>query len=166
MGQPTVSANISGGGAKPSQQGAQQPKAIPQGSIADSRGSDWALEKAMRNAIPVRRPIQVVVRQNQLALLPSRHATQGVEATGTVILLDQSLEQISDEFVTALRVRVDEWGLAGNGLYWRPVLELHVGPDAEETAMRLNHLLRDSGVEVRLPETAQSQQGGSSYAPR
>ena len=138
----------------------------PQASIAESRGSDWAVQKAMRSAIPVRRTIRVVVRQNQLALLPSRHAADGAEATGTAISLDQSLDRISDEFVAALKTRIDEWGLAGNGLYWRPVLELYVGPDAGETAARLNHLLRDSGVEVRLPETAQSQQGDSAHAPR
>jgi hypothetical protein len=135
-------------------------------SIAESRGSNWAVEQATRTAIPVRRPIQVVVRENQVALLPSRHAAQGVEATGTVISLDQSLDRISEEFISALKARVDEWGLAGNGLYWRPVLELHVGPEALETAHRVNHLLRDSGVEVRLPETAQAPQGGTNYAPR
>lgn len=162
MGQATASANtVTGGGS--SLQVSPQAKIT---SIAESRGSDWAVEKAMRNAIPVRRTIQVVVRQNQMALLPSRHATRGVEATGTVISLDQSLDQISDKFVSALRTRVDEWGLAGNGLYWRPVLELHVGPDAAETAARLNHLLKDSGVELRLPETAQSPEGGSFHAPR
>jgi len=160
MGQPANPADPTNAGARPSLQIA------PQASIAESRGSDWAVQNATRNAIPVRRTIQVVVRQNQLALLPSRHATQGAEATGTVISLDQSLNQISDEFVAALKTRIDEWGLAGNGLYWRPVLELHVGPDAAKTAALLNHLLKDSGVELRLPETAQSPSGGRADAPR
>jgi hypothetical protein len=138
----------------------------PKASIAESRGSDWAVQKTMRNAIPVRRTIHVVVRRNQMALLPSRHASEGLEASGTVISLDQPLDRISDEFITALKTRVDEWGLAGNGLYWRPVLELHVGPDADQTAMRLNHLLKDSGVEVRLPETAQLLREGREHATR
>ena len=138
----------------------------PQASIADARGSDWAVQRAMRSAVPIRRPIQVVVRKNQVALLPSRHARQGAGATGTVISLDQSLEQISDEFAGALKTRVQEWGLAGNGLYWRPVLELRVGPEAGRTASQLIQLLKDSGVEVRLPETARSQPGEAEHAPR
>ncbi|MCH7752128.1 MAG: hypothetical protein IH898_08250 [Planctomycetes bacterium] len=137
-----------------------------QSSIAESRGSDWAVQRAMRGAVPIRRPIQVVVRKNQMALLPSRHATRGTEATGVVISLDQPLDRVSNEFVAALKVRIDEWGLAGNGLYWRPVLELHVGPDAGRTASKLMQLLKNSGVEVRLPETAQAQQGERTHAPR
>lgn len=117
----------------------------------------------MNNAVPIRRPIQVVVRENQIALLPSRHAKRGAGATGTVISLDQSLKQISDEFAGALKERIQEWGLAGNGLYWRPVLELRVGPEAHQTADRLVRLLKNSGVDVRLPETANSQRGQGTY---
>ena len=129
-------------------------------SIADARGSNWAVQGKGRNAVAIRRPIQVVVRQDQLALLPSRHATGGDAATGKVISLNQPLDQISDEFVTALRTRIDEWGLAGSGLYWRPVLKLNIGPDAEQTARQLLRLLRDSGVEVSLPDTARVPHGG------
>lgn len=135
-------------------------------SIAESRGGDWAIQRAMRGAVPIRRPIQVVVRTNQVALLPSRHVTRGAGATGTVISLDQSPERISDELVAALKSRVDEWGLAGNGLYWHPVLELHVGPDAGPTTARLMQLLKNSGVDIRLPETAQAHQGDRADAPR
>ena len=130
-----------------------------QQSIADARGSDWAVEQAMKNAVPIRRPIQVAVRQNQIALLPSRHASQGAAAIGTVISLDQPLEQISDQFVAALKTRFEEWGLAGNRLYWRPVLQLHVGPEAGQTANRLVRLLKNSGVDVEMPHTANSQRG-------
>ena len=137
-----------------------------QSSIAESRGSDWAVQRAMRGAVPIRRPIQVVVRNSQIALLPSRHVTRGTEATGVVISLDQPLDRVSHEFVAALKVRIDEWGLAGNGLYWRPVLELHVGPDAGRTASKLMQLLKNSGVEVRLPEKAQAQQGERTNASR
>ena len=135
-------------------------------SIAEARGSDWAVQRAMRGAVPIQRPIQVVVRKNQMALLPSRHATQGTAATGAVISLDQSLDRVTDEFVAALKTRIEEWGLAGNGLYWRPVLELRVGPDARRTASRIVQLLKDSGVDVRLPETAQAHQGEIFDAPR
>ncbi len=122
-------------------------------SIAETRGENWAISKKSRGALPIRRPIQVVVRRDRIALLPSRHATEGIEATGSVISLNQSAKQISDEFVEALKMRVDQWGLAGNGLYWRPMLELHIGPEAEGTARGIERLLHDSGVEVSLQKT-------------
>lgn len=128
-------------------------------SIAESRGHNWAVDRKT-GGVPLRRPIHVVVRKDRLALLPSRHANSGAEATGTVISLSRPLSQVSDEFVAALRTRIDEWGLAGNGLYWRPVLKLYVAPDAQDTAFQLTSLLKDSGVELRLPETAQVNQSG------
>ena len=141
-------------------------------SIADSRGKNWAIARGSRSSVAIRRPIQVVVRKNQIALLPSRHANEGVEATGSVISLNQSTKQISDEFVEALRTRVDQWGLAGNGLYWRPVLELHIGPDAAQTARGVSQLLRGSGVEVKLSQSksanpqVQALKGGRTNATR
>jgi len=123
-------------------------------SIAESQGKNWAVSKKAPGALPIRRPIQLVVRKDRLALLPSRHATGGIAATGSVISLNQSAKQISEEFVGALKTRVDQWGLAGNGLYWRPVLELHIGPEAEGTARGIAKLLLHSGVEVHRSETA------------
>ncbi len=123
-------------------------------NIAESRGKNWAVSQGARGAVAIRRPIHMVVRNDRLTLLPSRHAVGGIEATGTVISLNQPTQQVSDEFVEALRARVDGWGLAGNGLYWRPVLELRIGPEAEPTARGLAKLLQHSGVEVQRGETA------------
>ncbi|NOY41741.1 MAG: hypothetical protein GXP26_07895 [Planctomycetes bacterium] len=135
-------------------------------SIAESQGRNWAIKQGKRGAVPIRRPIEVVVRKNQIAILPSRHTSQGAEATGTTVSLNQTIDQISTEFVTALKSRIEEWGLAGNGLYWRPVLELKIGPDAKHTAYEITHLLKDSGVEVRSPEMARSGQGAASNATK
>jgi len=136
------------------------------GSIADSKGKNWAVEGGRRGSVPIRRTIHVVVRQNQLAFLPSRHALEGAAAKGQVIQLNQSQRQISDEFVAALQTRIKDWGLAGNGLYWRPQLKLNVGPGAEQTAEQVKRLLKNSGVELSLPETARAGQKGALDAPR
>ncbi len=141
------SATASGGGAS---RGAGDQLA----SIADMRGNNWAVRGGGPGALAIRRTIQVVVRDDRLAILPSRHATAGPAATGVVVPLDQAAEQISEQFVGALRQRIEHWGLAGSGLYWRPVLELRVGPEAQQRAAEVRQLLRDSGVEVRVPETA------------
>jgi hypothetical protein len=107
----------------------------------------------------------MVVRQDQLVLLPNRHAIDGDAATSKVISLSQSMPEISSEFVAALRSRVDEWGLAGNGLYWRPVIKMHVSQDGEQTAEQVLRLLRDSGIEVSLPDTARAPSLGNLGGP-
>ena len=94
-------------------------------------------------------------------LLPSRHAIDGDAVTSKVISLSQSMPEISSEFVAALRSRVDEWGLAGNELYWRPVIKLNVDQDGEKTAKQVLRLLRDSGIEVSLPDTARAPSSGN-----
>ena len=127
-------------------------------NIANSQGNNWAVQSGQPGAVPIRRKIQVVVRKDRMAMLPSRHVTSGVGATGREISLHQAESQISKEFISALRERMSEWGLAGSGLYWRPVLELNMGPDAKYSAFQIMHLLKNSGVEVRLPETAHKEQ--------
>ena len=154
-------------GGSPSSAGGSTSSATAQSSsIADSQGRNWAVKSGGRSSVPIRRPIQVVVRQNQIALLPSRHALDGEAASGKVISLNQPIDQISNEFRSALRTRIEEWGLAGSGLYWRPMLKLHVGPGAEQTAEQVIRLMKNSGVEVSLPETARATAAGGQNAPR
>ncbi len=154
----------SGGGAQASS--ASMALAKRASSIAESQGRNWAIDRGSRGAVPISRPIEVVVRKNQLAILPSRHSSRGIGATGTIVSLNQPTAQISKEFVEALRARVKEWGLAGNGLYWHPVLELNVGPDAHQTAHQITRLLENSGVEILYPKMAQAGQGESTRAPK
>ena len=125
-------------------------------SIADARGANWAVDEPRQKAVAIRRPIHVVVRENKMILLPTGNARRGLEATGQEISLDQSIHDISNKFATAVRERIEEWGLAGSGMYWRPVLELSVEPNATMTATRIVYLLKDSGVEVQLPQTARA----------
>jgi hypothetical protein len=123
-------------------------------SIANARGSNWAVNQPKQRSVAIRRTIHVVVRDNQMILLPAKDARRGV--TGKQISLDQPVDTISDEFAAAVKERIDDWGLAGSGMYWRPVLELNVEPGSHMTATRITQLLHDSGVEVQFPATANS----------
>jgi hypothetical protein len=72
-----------------------------------------------------------------------------------------------DEFVTALQDTMRDWGMAGQGLYWRPVLVLNVGPDGEQRADDLTRMLQNSGLELRRASaTAQHHEGPSASATR
>ncbi len=130
-------------------------------SIAESRGANWAVNEPRQKAVAIRRPISVVVRENKMIILPTGFAKRGPEATGKEIGLDQSIGDISDNFKKAVRERIEEWGLAGSGMYWKPVLELHVEDNATMTATRIVHLMKNSGVDVQLPTTANADAGRS-----
>ena len=126
-------------------------------SIAEPQGSTGPAPTGPQRSVPIRRTIHIVVRRDHVALLPSRHETHGVGATGIEISLNQSRGQIAEKINIALRNRMKDWGLAGSGLVWRPVLQLNVGPDAGRSAIEVERLLRGSGVEVRILETAQQE---------
>ena len=40
------------------------------------------------------------------------------------------------------------WGIAGRQMYWRPVLELHLGPSGEGRCGEVQALMANSGLEV------------------
>ena len=125
-----------------------------QPSLAETRGKDWALRQKPQRATPVRRTIRVVVRQDQLAILPDDVPSAPGSVAGKVIPFQGDTVQSLDEFVKQVRGEIDGWGMAGNGLYWRPVVLLSVGPHGQRRASDLERLLKNSGLELRTDETA------------
>jgi hypothetical protein len=146
--------------------GSPPPEAEPQNPTAEEqqqsrtravppqqRGKDWALRQKPDRSVPVRRPIRVVVRQNQLAILADGAASTP-NAPGKVVPLNGDTVLAVDDFVKQVQSQIDGWGIAGKGLHWRPVIILTVGPDGQKRADDLARLLRNSGLELRMNETA------------
>jgi hypothetical protein len=130
---------------------------------AENRGKDWALKQKPPRSIPVRRTIRVTVGKDQLAILPdSGPATAGGKS---IPMRGDTVESV-DEFVKQVRDHIDGWGIAGNNLYWRPVVVLNVGPDGQQRATDLARLLKNSGLEVRADETAKNLPQGSAHETR
>ncbi|MEO2049528.1 MAG: hypothetical protein ABGX16_23470 [Pirellulales bacterium] len=127
-------------------------------TMASTRGSNWAMQGQPRGSVPIRRPIQVVIRKDRIAILRSRHTDINSALSGAVIGLNQPTAKVMDEFASALREHMKDWGLAGNGLYWRPVLQLNIGPQGQQQAARFTRLLKDSGVEIGAPRTSRHNQ--------
>jgi len=137
------------------------------GRQGGSRGSgqgDWALPGRHAQAVAVSRPVSVMVRADRFELLPE----QG--RGSRVIPLGPRTETAIDDFVGALRKEMNEWGIAGNGLYWKPVLMLHVAPDGYRRAADLKRLLDGSGIGVRHTKTSPASpsrpSGSSSFVPQ
>jgi hypothetical protein len=144
--------------------GASDPRSEKERAMAaENRGKDWALKQKPPRAIPVRRTIRVTVRKDQIAILPdSAPAT----AAGKVIPMRGDTVESVDEFVKQVRDHIEGWGIAGNNLYWRPVVVLSVGPDGGQRASDLARLLKNSGLEVRADETAKNLPQGSAHETR
>ena len=129
-------------------------------SEAQSRGANWANTAASQNATAITRPIQVAVRTDEIIVM----ADEAAATTGKVVSFHQPKPRVMDELAATVQAQVNEWGLAGRSMYWRPMLVLQVAPGAERQAMRLTELLKDSGLDVRMPQ--QTATRPSEEAPR
>jgi hypothetical protein len=123
-------------------------------SLAESRGKDWALKQKPQRATPVRRTIRVVVRDDQLTIIPDDAPTTPNAVGGKVIPMRGDTVESLDPFVKEVRDEIDGWGMAGTGLYWRPVIVLSVSPQGQRRASDLERLLKNSGLDIRTDETA------------
>jgi hypothetical protein len=124
-----------------------------QTELAKSRGNDWALRRKGARAVPVRRSIQIYVGKDHLSIASDEWQRHGRSAGKTISLKRDTVASI-DELVDAVHDQIESWGMAGDGLYWRPVLSLHVSPDGSRRADDLRRLLKNSGLELQYPVTA------------
>jgi hypothetical protein len=123
------------------------------------RGKNWAIREPNPGEVAIRRTIQIVVRRDSLAILPEQNGPTRSTDGGREFQLTGSTAAVVNDFVAAVQQQIDRWGMAGSGLYWRPVLELHVGPDGSERASDLARLLKDSGLELRSDAVASQTEG-------
>ncbi len=110
---------------------------------AQKRGKNWALPNRGRDAVPVSRPVRAICRADQVIVLldPQQQKTKIVPMPGATA---DSL----DALVSALWRHMDTWGIAGAGMYWRPILVLQPAPGGEQRAEDLRRLLDGSGIVV------------------
>ncbi|HUT93768.1 MAG TPA: hypothetical protein VMY37_30175 [Thermoguttaceae bacterium] len=111
--------------------------------LASVRGRNWGLPNAAQGWVPITAPIRVDCLRDRLILVPEKGLGRP-----RVLLLGPRTEDAVDELVSAVWEYTERWGSAGNGMYWRPVLNLHVGPDAETRYADLKTLLDGSGLGV------------------
>ena len=53
-----------------------------------------------------------------------------------------------DPFVSAVWDRTEQWGIAGEGCFWKPVLRVQVSRDAESRFAEFMSLLAGSGLVI------------------
>ena len=121
----------------------QVPKNVK--SLARTRGSNWALPRHAASSTAIRRPVQLVLRNNELVLLPEKGST---EQTKT-FRFDNELRTEIDGVVSTVWKRIRDWGVAGSGVYWQPVLHVAVDDRADFRFAELSKLLDNSGLQVK-----------------
>jgi hypothetical protein len=129
------------------------------------RGKDWAIRSRTPGSVPIRRTIHVDIRGDQLTIRGEHGANDEAGAGRSIPLAGHTFdarEDISD----ALEKHIKAWGMAGAGLYWRPVIEVSVSDDGQSRADDLAQMLRNSGIELKYSAVAQNSEGGASSASR
>jgi hypothetical protein len=112
-------------------------------SLAEKRGAEWGLRDAARGSVGVTRPIRVECYADRLVVVSERGP-----ANNKVIGLGPRTASSIDTLISAVWESMETWGMAGRGMYWRPVLQVSVAPDAEQRFAELSALLNGSGVMV------------------
>lgn len=115
--------------------------------LSEQRGRDWGLPGVADGSVPITRPIRVDCFKDRLVLVPERGDRGRRE-----IALESSTRTAIDELVSAVWDYMDTWGIAGRGMYWKPILSVRVAPDARARFEDLQTLLEGSGLAVREAE--------------
>jgi hypothetical protein len=116
--------------------------------LAKSRGGNWGLPSTAANATGVVRPIRVACLPDRLIILPERGESRAPE----VVLVTSGMAESVDALVGKIWDRIDSWGIAVAGGYWKPELQVQVAQGAEHRFDELRTLLEGSGLEVRRRE--------------
>ena len=110
-------------------------------SLASKRGADWGLRDAGRGATGITRSIRVECYADRLVVVSERGP-----AANKVIPFGWRTASAVDPLISTVWEQMESWGIAGRGMYWRPVLQVYVAPDADRRFADLSTLLNGSGV--------------------
>lgn len=126
------------------------------------QGSRQPEDRPKRDGIAMRRRISMTVYEDRVVLWPGADAGVG---QGTTIALDGPTAGNGRRLADALRAHAKSWGIAGNGFYWKPALELDVAAGGERRAAELADAFGRAGLDVRTSQSTAAR-GGGDDAPR
>ncbi|MEM8678856.1 MAG: hypothetical protein AAGF97_05795 [Planctomycetota bacterium] len=104
-------------------------------------GANWGLPNATSGAIGITRPIYLVCSHEAVSF--ERGAAGSIPVpfrgpTGSAI----------QPFIEQVWQQIEGWGIAGSGVYWKPILKVKVAPGGETRFEEFAQLLRGSGLEI------------------
>ncbi|MCR9291941.1 MAG: hypothetical protein NXI32_04425 [bacterium] len=113
--------------------------------VAAGRGRDWAWSDGPRTQNPIVRSLYLHCYDDRWILLPEN----GKPDQGFLIPFDGTPEERAELLAKAVQRRVEEWGFALSGGYWKPELVVDVAPGAEWRYRQLVRLFEGSGLDIR-----------------
>lgn len=128
--------------------------------VASQRGAGWAWSPGRNSRTAVVRAIRLQCYDDRWELLADRGMKQNpisIEYRGTP-------EQRAEELARQIQRRVDSWGIALAGGYWKPALIVELRTRTTWRFAELERLMQDSGIEVHLKSAGTANrpsQGGS-----
>lgn len=140
------SSNQSAGSQSASASQSNSHSQTPNDQLVQPGGAGWALPRqvASSRGISIVRTLRAQAYADQIVLLPSRREA----ATEVFGLLSSDSARPILELATAVRDRVDRWGVALPGGKWSPVLEVQIMPGGDGRFKQLSGAFQGSGVEV------------------
>jgi hypothetical protein len=109
------------------------------------RGSNWGLPGAAARSTGITRPIHVALLLDRLVIIPELGDNRPQQH---LRVPDRLRNSDIDGFVAGVQKEMSAWGLAVEGGYWKPVLQIAVAPDAEHHFADLQKALESSGFEL------------------
>lgn len=114
-------------------------------SIADERGTNWALPSNAGAAVAYHRPVKLYLTGDQIVVEADSQNVNRLFIPIDGANLNASLEDL----VEAIWQRIENWGVAGAGGYWKPELNVIVLPGSESKFIRMQQLLDESGFGIK-----------------
>lgn len=105
--------------------------------------SDWGLPDKGHASVAISRPIQVECYADRLVIVSQYGPTNN-----KIVPFRGRTSATVDPFIAAIWAHMGTWGIAGRGMYWRPILIVSVAPEAEQRYAELVKLLDGSGLTV------------------
>lgn len=113
--------------------------------VASRRGRGWAWSQGPPTQTPVTRSVRLQCLSDRWIVLPD----SGSANDAVTIFFEDAPQLRAEKLAKLIADRVEGWGLALTGGYWKPVLDVDVAPDADWRFDQLRQLMDGSGLEIQ-----------------
>lgn len=117
-------------------------------SIASKKGQDWALPSRTQGGTVYRRPITITCTADRLVI----ESGTSLDDQPKLVQMNGTTSEAVDPLIEEVWQKIDSWGFAGSGGYWKPELRIRVTEDGIQRARELAVLLEGSGLDLKFSE--------------
>ncbi len=127
---------------------------------SDYKGASSKVNK--KKGIGILRLVPLQINQGSVAIVEIENTVYGQRYTARSEAIDMrgNPNEWMPQLLNNLQKHASSWGIAGEGMYWKSKIVLHVDASSGEQAKKLANYLRQSGIEIHRIDVA-SEQGGS-----